>query len=101
MRTSPALPTTSQPSVGAFTEVYERALERFSDVVSVHISEKLSGTISSARAAAEQFGGRVHVLDSLNLSWGYAWQVREAARPLPQGSVPPRPSNASSRCATA
>jgi len=85
MAAAPALPTTSQPSVGAFTEVYGRALESARSVISVHISEKLSGTIESARAAAEEFAGKVHVLDSRNLSWGLAWQVMEAAAAAREG----------------
>ncbi|MBN2847622.1 MAG: DegV family protein [Coriobacteriia bacterium] len=85
MAAAPALPTTSQPSVGAFAEVYGRALESARSVVSVHISEKLSGTIESARAAAEQFAGKVHVFDSRNLSWGLAWQVVEAATAAREG----------------
>jgi DegV family protein with EDD domain len=85
MSTTPQLPTTSQPSVGAFVDAYERALERFSEVVSVHISSKLSGTMESARGAAERFEGRVHVVDSLNLSWALAWQVREAAAAAAEG----------------
>lgn len=75
-----ALPTTSQPPVGAFIAAYEKALERAEQVVSVHVSNKLSGTVEAARQAAERFDGRVHVFDSLNLSWGLAWQVVEAAR---------------------
>ena len=80
MNAAERLPTTSQPAVGAFAEVYSRALETADQVISVHISSKLSGTLESAYAAAEQFVGRVHVFDSLNLSWGCAWQVIEAAR---------------------
>lgn len=79
MLAAPALPTTSQPSVGSFVETYERLLESFDEVVSVHISSKLSGTFESAMQAAQQFGGRVHVFDSRNLSWGLAWQVIDAA----------------------
>ena len=85
MRTAPHLPTTSQPSIGAFAEVYERALERAEHVISVHISNQLSGTLESARQAAEQFAGRVHVFDSLNLSWGLGWQVIGAAEAAAEG----------------
>ena len=88
MRGAAKLPTTSQPSIGLFAEAYERALEVADTVVSVHISSKLSGTISSARQAAEQFAGRVHVFDSLNLSWGLAWQVLEAADAAAEGAAP-------------
>ena len=85
MRTTADLPTTSQPSVGSFVEAYERALERHPEVISVHISSRLSGTLESARQAAEQFDGHVHVMDSLNLSWGLAWQVREVADAAAEG----------------
>jgi len=79
MNAAPELPTTSQPSVGAFVEAYERALARADEVISVHISSKLSGTFASAVQGAEQFAGKVHVFDSLNLSWGLGWQVLDAA----------------------
>ncbi len=85
MRAAPELPTTSQPSVGAFSDAYESLLERFSEVVSVHIAAKLSGTLESAHRAAEQFGGRVHVVDSYTLSWALGWQVREAAAAAAEG----------------
>lgn len=85
MNSAPALPTTSQPPVGLFVEAYERALEEAQSVVSVHISNKLSGTMESALQAASQFAGRVHVFDSLNLSWGLAWQVLEAATSAAEG----------------
>lgn len=88
MAAEPQLPTTSQPAPGLFVEAYEKALETASSVVSVHISNRLSGTIESARQAAEQFSGRVHVFDSLNLSWGLALQVMEAARLADLGLEP-------------
>jgi DegV family protein with EDD domain len=79
MRSAPDLPTTSQPSVGAFAEAYTRALATAESVISIHISSKLSGTVQAARVAAEQFADTVHVFDSRNLSWGLAWQVLDAA----------------------
>ena len=89
MGRSRALPTTSQPPVGDFTAVYESLLERFAHVVSIHVSHRLSGTIESARAAAETFGGRVSVFDSLNLSTALGWQVLEAARTAATGASVP------------
>ena len=85
MNAAPKLPTTSQPPIGLFVAAYERALEHAEEVVSVHISHKLSGTIEAARQAAENFAGRVHVFDSHNLSWGMAWQVLEAADAAREG----------------
>jgi len=85
MKAAPQLPTTSQPSAGAFIEAYERALNDAEQVVSVHISNHLSGTIESARQAAQEFSGRVHVFDSRNLSWGLTFQVMEAVRAAREG----------------
>ena len=49
------LPTTSQPSVGDFTTVYRQALEGGAEgIISVHLSSEISGTVNSARLAAEQ-----------------------------------------------
>jgi DegV family protein with EDD domain len=86
MNAAPELPKTSQPTPAAFREVYAEALASAREVVSVHISEKLSGTIESAREAAKEFGDRVHIFDSGNLSWGLGFQVLEAARAVANGS---------------
>src|SRR5512135_3344007 len=42
------LPTTSQPSVGEFVDLYRRVGEADKDIVSLHISSGLSGTINAA-----------------------------------------------------
>ncbi|HSP10574.1 MAG TPA: DegV family protein [Candidatus Dormibacteraeota bacterium] len=63
--TSTVHPTTSQPSPGRFAEAYGRLLKDHAEVVSIHISEKLSGTYASARQAAEMTDRkRVRVIDS-------------------------------------
>lgn len=85
MNASPDLPTTSQPPVGAFVDAYAKALETAAEVVSVHISSKLSGTLESARRAAEEFSGKVHVIDSKNLSWALGFQALEGARAAAAG----------------
>jgi DegV family protein with EDD domain len=60
-----AHPTTSQPSPGRFAEVYKSLLADHDSVVSIHISQKLSGTHESARqAAAMTDAKRVRVIDS-------------------------------------
>jgi DegV family protein with EDD domain len=64
------LPTTSQPSVGEFLEVYEPMLDSGYDVVSVHLAGGLSGTVASAEQAKAQLEdrglepGRLTVIDS-------------------------------------
>jgi DegV family protein with EDD domain len=58
-------PTTSQPSPALFAAAYTQALETHDEVVSVHISEKLSGTYASAMQGAEMTDPkRVRVVDS-------------------------------------
>ncbi len=85
MGTASVLPSTSQPSVGAFVDAYTEALKHAAEIVSIHISSDLSGTVESARAAAKEFVGRVHVFDSRNLSMGLGFQVIEAARAMADG----------------
>lgn len=87
MNAAPELPKTSQPSVGRFSETFRHCLENFSDVVCITISNRLSGTFESATEAARAFGERVHVLDTLNLSWGEGYQVIEAAKAAAAGAT--------------
>jgi DegV family protein with EDD domain len=75
-----AVPRTSQPSVGAFQEVYSRLLADGVDVVSVHIASQFSGTMNSALTAAnENDDGRVAVIDSGTLSMALGFLALEAA----------------------
>jgi DegV family protein with EDD domain len=69
LRTDPELPSTSQPSIGDFLEVWEPLLEDGRDVVSIHLAGGISGTTEAARQAhallAERgLGERVAVIDS-------------------------------------
>jgi len=58
-------PTTSQPSPGRFAQAYSALLADHAAVVSIHISEKLSGTYASAlQGAAMTDPGRIRVIDS-------------------------------------
>lgn len=53
------LPTSSQPSVEAFVSVFQSAVERGSEVLGVFISEKMSGTVETARMAADMVRSRI------------------------------------------
>ena len=82
-RNAPA--TTSQPAPGQFAETYERLLRDHDQVVSIHISEKLSGTyaaaVQGARIAEEAAGaGRVTVIDSTVVSMPLGLLTLAAAR---------------------
>ncbi|MDO8880052.1 MAG: DegV family protein [Coriobacteriia bacterium] len=87
MNAAKELPKTSQPSVGAFVTAFEQALEHCAEVVCVTISNRLSGTLESATEAARVVGERVHVFDTLNLSWGEGYQAVAAARAAAAGGT--------------
>ncbi len=85
VRTGEGFPTTSQPSPQDFARVYEEAVKGADRVLSIHISSRLSGTVQSAQLAAEGFGGRVVVWDSLAASLGVGMQVLRAKELLDGG----------------
>jgi DegV family protein with EDD domain len=76
-----SLPTTSQPSAGAFAQMYRELAAHDPEILSIHISSGLSGTVNSARTAADMVPeARVTVVDTKTLSAGSGWQVEAAAR---------------------
>jgi DegV family protein with EDD domain len=80
------LPTTSQPSSGTFAELYRKLAAKTSEILSIHLSSGLSGTLQSARAAAEQVPeAKITFFDTKTLSVGSGWQVEAAARALRAG----------------
>ena len=91
LRSGEHLPTTSQPSVGDFMSAYEPLLADGGEVVSIHISGGISGTVEAARQAAEALerdgkgGERIHVMDSATAAGGLGIVVLGAARRAAQG----------------
>jgi len=91
IRSAEQWPTTSQPSVGDFVQAYEPLLAGGGEVVSIHISEGISGTCDSARQAAELLerdgkgGERVRVVNSQSTAGGMGLIVLGAARVAQQG----------------
>jgi DegV family protein with EDD domain len=88
------MPTTSQPSVGDFLEAYEPILERGSDIVSVHLSGGISGTLRAAEQAREQLvergidGARVAILDSETAAGGLGIVILAVAGAVARGASP-------------
>lgn len=77
---APRVPTTSQPSNGIFTAIYQKLIDLGEEVISIHISSGLSGTIQSARQGAALLPGKlINMVDSLTLSGGERFQVLAAA----------------------
>lgn len=85
---SPVLPRTSQPSVGAFEEEYERLCGETDSVLSIHLSSILSGTYNSALLARDRFRHRcnINVLDSQLASLGLGLVAMNCARLAQQGA---------------
>ncbi len=74
-------PTTSQPSAGDFAELYGKLAAQDPDILSVHVSSGLSGTVNAARAACELVPkAHITVVDTKTLSGAEGWQVEAAAR---------------------
>ncbi|QTE28497.1 DegV family protein [Pengzhenrongella sicca] len=73
--------TTSQPSPAAFARAYARAADRGArEIVSVHVSGELSGTVRAAELAALAARVPVHVVDSRSVAMGLGLAAVEAAR---------------------
>lgn len=81
LRASAQLPKTSQPSVGTFLEMYRALAEHSSGIVSLHIASKLSGTLQSAKIAANELRGTpIATIDSTSTSMALGWLAVLAAR---------------------
>ena len=76
------IPTTSQPSVGEFQEAYQALADKANDIISIHVTGKLSGTVRSAEMAADLVKDqvRVHVVDSMAGTAALGWMILDAAR---------------------
>ncbi len=80
-------PTTGLPGINSFTQAYEALSSHgATEILSIHISESLSGTVGVARAAAQDFEQTpITVRDSGQLSLGTGFQVETAARLANEG----------------
>ena len=86
LEVSTNLPTTSQPSAGQFAEIYRQLAKKDSEILSIHLSSGLSGTIESAASAAKMVPeAKVTVVDTKTLSVGAGWQVDAAVRAIRAG----------------
>ncbi|HEX3629604.1 MAG TPA: DegV family protein [Candidatus Dormibacteraeota bacterium] len=87
LQASPQLPKTSQPSVGAFEEVFRKFREAGDDVVAVLISSKVSGTYGAAEMAAKAVDpDHVVAIDSLTTSMALGFLAIEGAKLAKDGA---------------
>ncbi|MBE3577355.1 MAG: DegV family protein [Limnochordales bacterium] len=81
VRRSDVIPQTSQPGPADFERVYRELVNNGYSVLSIHLSGELSGTIQSARLAAQHFSpGAIRVVDSRSASLGIGFLAMRAAR---------------------
>ncbi|HJF31369.1 MAG TPA: DegV family protein, partial [Sporosarcina psychrophila] len=85
MKKSVELPKSSQPAAGVFKELYDKLGEDGSEIISIHMTGGMSGTVKSAQAAAEMTDSKVTVIDSMFISHALTFQVTEAAELAQQG----------------
>jgi fatty acid kinase fatty acid binding subunit len=86
LESSGATATTSQPSAGRFAEVYEGLLANHAEVLSLHISSRLSGTFAAASQGADMVdGGRIKVVDTGQVSMPLALEVLAASGMAAEG----------------
>ncbi|GMB09638.1 DegV family protein [Thermolongibacillus altinsuensis] len=87
MREAEELPKSSQPSTGQFLEVYDRLGSEGYEIVSIHMTGGMSGTVRSAESAAAMTNANVTVVDSRFISIALGFQVVEAAKMAQQGKT--------------
>jgi len=81
LKASPQLPRTSQPAVGVFEEAYRTLRQSGDEIVSVHLSSKVSGTYNSAQMAAKGVDEKaIDVVDSLSTSMALGFIALEGAK---------------------
>ncbi len=81
----PEIPSTAQPSSGMFSNIYKKLAEKGKEILSIHISSGLSGTINSARLGSEEAKTNVSIWDTMTLSGGERFQVLAAAKAAKAG----------------
>jgi DegV family protein with EDD domain len=85
MKTSP---TTAAPSSGTFQHLYQAIFDQGAELIlSIHVSELLSGMCNAAKVAANAFGNRVQVIDSCHVTFGLGFQVLAAAQAARMGQA--------------
>ena len=92
LRTAATLPSTSQPSVGDFLGVWQPLLDAGDDLLSIHLSGGISGTVGAAEQARDALiedgiaAERIRVLDSDTGCAGHGLMAIAAANAVRDGA---------------
>lgn len=79
--------TTSQPSQFSLEELWSNLLKVYDEIVYIPMTSGLSGTCENAKRYAENFGGKVHVVDNKRISVTQKQSVFEAVELAKQGKT--------------
>ncbi|MGM0370080.1 MAG: DegV family protein [Bacillota bacterium] len=80
------MPTTSQPPLGKFIEVYEELAAEYDYIISIHISGAMSGTVKTANTASNMVeGAKIEVIDSQTVTIPLGVIVTEVAKAAQRG----------------
>lgn len=86
LQSSPHHPRTAQPAPGDFLTVYQRIHEAGDEILSIHLSSKMSGTMNSAQIAAQMLPeAKITLIDTKTVSLGLGMAVIQAARMAREG----------------
>ena len=87
LQTAKIMPATSQPSPAIFQQMYSSLLDEGFDILSIHISGKLSGTLGSAYQARDMVdSSRIVIVDSKSSGMAMGFQALELARAAKNGA---------------
>ena len=87
LKTAKMMPSTSQATPAEFKQLYVQCLDEGYDILSIHISAKLSGTMDSATQAQQSLKGKhIELVDSQSTSMAMGFQVLAAARVAAMGA---------------
>ncbi|MCJ7624475.1 MAG: DegV family protein, partial [Anaerolineaceae bacterium] len=87
LETAREMPTTSQATPAAFKEVFEELLSKGYDILTIVISNKLSGAAGSAKQVMQMMpDANIELIDSLSGAMGAGWPILEAAKAATRGA---------------
>jgi DegV family protein with EDD domain len=87
MKTEPNLPTTSQPAIGSFVELYKELKKTFDKGIAIHVSAIHSGTFSTSKMAADLAEFPVEAIDSKTALYPMSQMILEGIRLQQEGKT--------------
>ncbi|PWH19682.1 MAG: DegV family protein [Anaerolineae bacterium] len=87
LKIATVMPTSSQVSIPKFRHLFQSLLDQGKEIIAILISEKLSGTIDSAKQAKEMLSGSpIEIVDSYTTAMAMGFQVLTVARAAQAGA---------------